>query len=118
MRFVDWRATVIGTALTSLLLASANAEPARTLRGSVEGGVEGEPVWVGVFGDEAEAASWTQATGARFEVALPPGERATLLVVSKNRVPRTMTVEGGSPGTLALRLTPGISNCPPCRWLA
>ena len=52
MRFVNWRATAIGAALASLFLASANAEPAQMLRGSVEGGEKGEPVWVGVFGDE------------------------------------------------------------------
>ena len=106
MRFVM---PVIGAALASLFLASANAEPARTLRGSVEGGEEGESVWIGVFGNEAAEGNWTQATGANFEVALPPSERATLLVVSKNRVPRTVAVGGGSPTTVALRLAPGLA---------
>ena len=106
MTFLRWSAT--GTVLVSLFAASANAQPARTLRGSVEGGQDGEPVWVGVFGDEAAEGSWTEATGASFEVALPPGERATLLVVSKNRVPLTVPVADGSPSTVALRLAAGL----------
>ena len=106
MRFVM---PVLGAALASLFLASANAEPARTLRGSVEGGEQGEPVWIGVFGDDAAEGDWAQATGADFEVALPPGERATLLVVSKNRVPQKLVVGGDSPTTVALRLAPGLA---------
>ena len=109
MTFANSRAIVIGAALASLLLASADAEPARTLRGSVEGGEQGEPVWIGVFGNEAAEGNWTQATGANFEVALPPDEPATLLAVSKNRVPRTVAVGGGSPTTVALRLEPGLA---------
>ena len=109
MTFANSRAIAIGAVLASLLLASANAEPARMLRGSVEGGEQGEPVWIGVFGGDAAQGSWTQATGANFEVALPPDERATLLVVSKNRVPRAVTVGSGSPTTVALRLAPGLA---------
>ena len=102
MIFLCWSAT--GTVLASLFAASATAEPARTVRGSVEGGQEGEPVWIGVFGDEAAEGSWTQAADASFEVALPPGERATLLVVSKNRVPQTVAVGDGSPATVRFAL--------------
>ena len=104
-----WRTTVTKALLAALFLASANADPARTVRGSVEGGQEGEPVWVGVFGDEAAEGSWTQAAGASFEVALPPGERATLLVVSKNRLPHKFAVTAGSPATVAVRLAPGLA---------
>ena len=106
MTFLRWSA--IGTVLVSLFAASAMAELARTLRGSVEGGQDGEAVWIGVFGDEAAEGSWTQAAGASFEVALPLGERATLLVVSKNRVPLTVPVADGSPSTVALRLAAGL----------
>ena len=97
MRFVNWPGAALGAALASLLAASANTEPARMLRCSVKGGEAGEPVWIGVFGVEAAEGNWTRATGPRFEVALPVGERATLLVVSKNRVPEKLAVGGGSP---------------------
>ena len=107
MRFAIGPLTAIGTALAALFLASANADPARTVRGSVEGGQEGEPVWIGVFGDEAAEGTWTQAAGPRFEVALPPGGRATLVVVSKNRVPQTVAVADGSPATV--RFAPGLA---------
>ena len=110
MRFVSLPGAVLGAVLAPLLLASASAEPAQMLRGSVDGGEKGEPVWVGVFGDGAAEGNWTQATGPGFEIALPPGERATLLVVSKNRVPRTVRVTGGSPArAMALALAPGLS---------
>ena len=109
MRLVSWRTTVIGAALASSLLASANAQSPPTLRGSVEGAQDGEPVWIGVFGDEAAEGSWTQATGANFEVALPPGERATVLVVSKNRAPLTIPVTSGSPAKVVLRLALGLA---------
>ena len=109
MRLVSWRTTVIGAALASLLLVCANAESTRTLSGSVEGVQDGEPVWIGVFGDEAAEGSWTQATGVNFQVALPAGERATVLVVSKNRVPLTVPVTSGSPAKVALRLALGLA---------
>lgn len=109
MRLAHWRETLTGAALASSLLASANAQSPPTLRGSVEGAQDGEPVWIGVFGDEAAEGSWTQATSANFEVALPAGERATLLVVSKNRVPLTVPVTSGSPAKVALRLAPGLA---------
>ena len=109
MRLANWRTTLTGAALASLLLVCANAESTRTVRGSVEGAQDGEPVWIGVFGDEAAEGSWTQATSANFKVALPPGERATLLVVSKNRVPLTVPVTSGSPETVALRLETGLA---------
>ena len=108
MRLAHWRETLTGAALASLLLVCANAESTRTARGSVEGAQDGEPVWIGVFGEDGEG-SWTQATSANFEVALPPGERATLLVVSKNRVPLTVPVTSGSPAKVALRLAPGLA---------
>ena len=108
MSFLNCPATVIGAVLALFVAASANAEPARTLRGSVEGGQDGEPIWVGVFGEEAAEGSWTEATGASFEVALPPGEPATLLVVSKNRVPHKLAVGTGSPAPVALRLAAGL----------
>ena len=106
MRFANWPVAAIGAALA---IMCTNAESTRTLRGSVEGGQEGESVWIGVFGDEMAEGIWTQAIGASFEVALPLGEPATLLVVTKNRVPRTVPVTDGSPATVALRLAPGLT---------
>ena len=109
MRFVNWAVGGAATITASLLVASANADPARTVRGSVEGAEKGEPIWVGVFGDEAAEGDWTRATGRGFEVALLPGERATLLVVSKNRVPRTVRVTGASAADMALGLARGLA---------
>lgn len=115
MRFAQWPSTASVAVMASFLLASANiaadasAEPVRTVQGSVDGWHEGEPVWVGVFGDAPEAVSWTQAHTGRFEVELPPGERATLLLVSKNRVACALPASGGSPTAVAWRLSPGLT---------
>ena len=111
--FANSPAIVIGAALASLLVASANADPARTLRGSVEGGEEGEPVWVGVFGDGAEA----KREANRIEANLPSAHFIAGRVVDSDGAPvagvdvvanvdgwRTATTKSGKDG--AYRLGP------------
>ena len=93
--------------------AADEANPA--VRGKVVGQVPGNPVWVGVLVGEKQPV-WTRAEKGRFEAALPlepPNESASLLVVSKDRVPLAMPLSRDATAEAAgeeveLRLSPGL----------
>ena len=97
------------------LFATAADEANPTVRGEVVGQAPGNPVWVGVLAGEKQPV-WTRAEKGRFEVALPlepPNESASLLVVSKDRVPLAMPLSRDATAEAAgkeveLRLSPGL----------
>ena len=68
----------------------ANDEP--MLKGRVLGadGVAG--VWLATVGKDPEAANWTRVEGRVFEIQAPPGERASLVAIAKDRVPLAFPV--------------------------
>ena len=91
--------------------AAAADEANPIVRGKVVGQVPGNPVWVGVLAGEKQPV-WTRAEKGRFEAALPlepPNESASLLVVSKDRVPLAMPLSrDAAAGDVELRLSPGL----------
>ena len=105
---------VLALCLLPLFAAAAN-EANPTVRGKVVGQVPGNPVWVGVLAGEKQPV-WTRAEKGRFEAALPlepPNESASLLVVSKDRVPLAMPLSRDATAEAAgeeveLRLSPGL----------
>ena len=87
------------------------AEATSTVRGTVAGQVPGNPVWVGVSAGDQKPV-WTRAEKGRFAVPLPleqSNEEATLLVVSKDRVPLALPLpRDAAAKAVELRLSPGL----------
>ena len=86
-------------------------EATSTVRGTVAGQVPGNPVWVGVFAGDQKPV-WTRAEKGRFAVPLPleqSNEEATLLTVSKDRVPLALPLPRDTAAqAVELRLSPGL----------
>ena len=86
-------------------------EATSTVRGTVAGQVPGNPVWVGVSAGDQKPV-WTRAEKGRFAVHLPleqSTEEATLLVVSKDRVPLALPLPHDTAAqAVELRLSPGL----------
>lgn len=111
----QWRpATICGAALGLVALGSA-AAIAAPVRGEavtkvrVVGHPAGKHVWLGVFGEDGKASSWTRVTDGRFEVRLDP-RVSTLMAICKNRVPAVFALPvGPRPATVEMRLVRGLS---------
>ena len=95
-------------ALASVVLHATDAgEAALVAKGRIEGAAGA--VWLGVFGDDENEASWTRVKGADFEVELPPGESATILAIARDRVPHVIPLAGDAADSIAVGLAPGLA---------
>ena len=103
----------IKMALMVLALVGANGSwtsDAPTLKGRVLGGDGTGGVWLGVVGGDPEAANWTLIEGEYFEVPAPPGERARLVAMAKDRVPLVVSLPAGEQRRhVELRLAQGLA---------
>ena len=103
----------IKMALMVLALVGANGSwtsDAPTLKGRVLGGDGTGGVWLGVVGGDPEAANWTLIEGEYFEVPAPPGERASLVAMAKDRVPLVVSLPAGEQRRhVELRLAQGLA---------
>ena len=103
----------VKVALMVLALVGANGSwtsDVPTLKGRVVGGDGTGGVWLGVVGEDAEAANWALIEGEYFEVPAPPGERASLVAIAKDRVPLVVSLPAGAQRRhVELRLAQGLA---------
>ena len=100
------------TALACTCLAATVGDAAQTdmVKGRVEAGEDGRPTWIGMLGDNPEAANWVRVDGRDFEIALPAAASATMLAIARDRVPLVIPIAGGVPkGVLELRMRSGLA---------
>lgn len=104
---------VITAALVALVLVDADGatgSDAPPLKGHVLDIDSGDAVWLGVVGEDPKSANWTLVDGRSFEVPFPPGERATLVAIAKDRVPLAVSVASGPESRrVELRLARGLA---------
>lgn len=75
----------------------------------VVGHPAGRHVWLGVFGEDGKASSWTRVTDGRFEVRLD-APVSMLMAICKNRVPAVFALPvGPRPAKVEMRLVRGLS---------
>ena len=102
------KSALCAVALVVAVGSLANDVP--TLKGRVLGadGVAG--VWLATVGEDSEAATWTLVEGGVFEIPAPPGERASLVAIAKDRVPLALPVPPQAQSRpLELRLLRGLA---------
>ena len=111
----QWRpVTICGAALCLVALGSGAATVApvggeAVTKVRVVGHPAGRHVWLGVFGEDGKASSWTRVTDGRFEVRLD-ARVSTLMAICKNRVPAVFALPvGPRPATVEMRLVRGLS---------
>ena len=105
------RALPVAFAIHLASVCAWAAEATSTVRGTVAGQVPGNPVWVSVLTSEKQPI-WTHMEKGHFAVAFSleqPTEEATLLVVSKDRVPLALPLpRDAAAQAVELRLSPGL----------
>ena len=97
-------------ALALVIAVGSLANDESTLDGRVLGadGVAG--VWLATVGEDPEAATWMLVEDGYFEIQAPPGERASLVAIAKDRVPLALPVPPQAQSRpLELRLLRGLA---------